>query len=96
MAMCLFKKKRSPIRELRESIKNETVDYSALFSNIGHREDVEMLYKELCSASHPDRFVGNVKKQAIAQDTFKEIQTNRDNYSALIKIKSKILKLNQL
>jgi hypothetical protein len=90
--MWFFKKKKK--KELTEQeilinrIKEEKLDMGGLFSNINNRAKVEMLYKELCKISHPDKFENDLEKKEIAKDLFAKIQNSRNDYNRLMELKA--------
>ena len=89
--MWFFRKKKK--KELTEQeilinrIKEEKLDMGGLFSNINNRTKVEMLYKELCKISHPDKFENDIEKKEIAKDLFAKIQNSRNEYNRLMELK---------
>lgn len=86
--MWFFKKKRETEQDiLIKRIKSEQIDMQDLFSNINNRSEVEILYKELCKLSHPDKFDKEPVKKEIAHELFAQIQKNRSNYNQLMELK---------
>ena len=77
--------KRKNKANLKDSFTTD-VDIDNLLSSFGHIEDMDTLYKSLCSRCHPDRFVGNEIMQQKATDLFQRIQNCRFNYNALKEI----------
>ncbi len=89
--MWLFKKhKKSEAEMLIEKIKNEKLDMPNLFANINGRVEIEMLYKELCSITHTDRYIDNPQKSAIAGELFRKVQANRADLNKLQELKKEI------
>lgn len=89
--MSVFKKKDNR-KEAIERIKKEDMDFSSMFTAINKRSEIEQLLKKLSRRCHPDIFVGNPEKMAIAEELFKRIMANSANYEELLKIQSIITK----
>ncbi len=87
--MGLFKKRNKDQQRLIDEIKKETINMKGLFGNIKKMEELQVLYKELCSEAHPDRFVDS-EKQEIAKQMFQKIQENKYNYEELVNIKQEM------
>ena len=87
--MSLFGKKRLR-KEAIDRIKREDLDFSSMFMAINNRTEIEQLYKSLSRRCHPDAFVGNPEKMAIAEKLFKRVMANSTNYEELVKIQSTI------
>lgn len=86
-----FKKHKTKLDLLAEQIKAEPPDMSEVLDSIKNANNIDALYKELCSLSHPDRFVDDVNQQAKAHTLFKEVQTNRYNYRNLLDLRKEII-----
>ena len=89
--MSLFKKK--PLqKDAIDKIKKEELDFSSMFVAINNRTEIEQLFKSLSRRCHPDRFVDEPKKWAIAEDLFKRIMANSTNLNEMKKIEKIITK----
>ena len=78
-----FSKKNSARKELMEKIKKEELDLSSVFSTINNRAEVDQLFKNLLRRCHPDRFVDNPEKNALAEALFKKVMANSTNLGIL-------------
>ena len=87
--MWFFKRNKDTQQEtLIKKIKEESLDMSGLFSSISNRDKLELLYKELCKLSHPDR---NPHKREIAQELFTKVQQSRNDFNSLMELKTIII-----
>lgn len=82
--------KRKEIERLKGKVLNEEMDLDALFMKIKSVNEANALFKELCIKTHPDRYVGNHQKHQRAECLFKEVQSNKLNYRALLEIEKKV------
>lgn len=92
----IFRKKTQEEKELEalsNKIKSEPLNMSALFSNLNKRGEIDALYSDLCRRAHPDRFVGNEEKMALADKLFKQAQDSKADYQKLLIIKEEVDKL---
>ncbi|MBO7604712.1 MAG: hypothetical protein J6S97_09910 [Bacteroidales bacterium] len=80
--MLFFRKNRTR-KELIEKIKKEELDLSSVFSAINNRAEVDQLFKNLLRRCHPDRFVDNPEKNALAEALFKKVMANSTNLGVL-------------
>lgn len=85
--MSLFQKK-SKQKEVIERIKREEIDFSSMFASINNRTEIEQLFKSLSRRCHPDVYVGNPEKMALAEELFKRVMANSTNYKELVQIDS--------
>ena len=69
-------------QKLRESIKSD-VDFQNIISSFHATE----IYNELKVKCHPDRFIGDVEKNATANRIFQEVTKNKMNYKRLQELK---------
>lgn len=79
----LFFRKNRIRKELIEKIKKEELDLSSVFSAINNRAEVDQLFKNLLRRCHPDRFVDNPEKNALAETLFKKVMANSTNLNEL-------------
>lgn len=79
----LFFRKNRIRKELIEKIKKEELDLSSVFSAINNRAEVDQLFKNLLRRCHPDRFVDNPEKNALAEALFKKVMANSTNIGVL-------------
>lgn len=86
-----FKKHKTEKDLLAERIKSEAPDMSGLMESIKNINNIDALYKELCSLSHPDRFANDEDLQTQAYTLFKEVQANRYNYGKLVSLRKEII-----
>ena len=70
-------------QKLRESIKSY-VDFQNIINNSFHATEI---YNELKVKCHPDRFIGDVEKNATANRIFQEVTKNKMNYKRLQELK---------
>ena len=70
-------------QKLRESIKSD-VDFQNI---INSSFDATEIYNELKVKCHPDRFIGDVEKNATANRIFQEVTKNKMNYKRLQELK---------
>jgi hypothetical protein len=92
----IFRKKTQDEKELEDlskKIKSEPLNMSQLFSNLNMRVEIDSLYTDLCRRSHPDRFVGDEKKMALADKLFKQVQESKADYKKLLELKDDVDKL---
>ena len=88
----LFGRKRRSRNELIEKIKKEELDFSSMFSAINNRAELDELFKSLCKRCHPDAYVDNPEKMAIAEELFKSVRANSTNIEELKRIEETVLK----
>ena len=67
----------------RESIKSD-VDFQNIINSSFHATEI---YNELKVKCHPDRFIGDVEKNATANRIFQEVTKNKMNYKRLQELK---------
>ncbi len=92
----IFRKKTQEEKELEalsNKIKSEPLNMSALFSNLNKLGEIDALYSDLCRCAHPDRFVGDNEKMALADKIFKQIQESKADYQKLLALKDEVDKL---
>ena len=89
--MSIFKKKDTR-EETIDRIKKEDMDFSSMFTAINNRTEIEQLFKSLSRRCHPDVYVGNPEKMALAEELFKSVMANSTNYKELVQIDSIITK----
>lgn len=92
----IFRKKTQEEKELEElsqKIKSEPLNMSTLFSNLNMRGEIGTLYSDLCRRVHPDRFVGDDEKIALADKLFKQVQESKVDYQKLLALKDEVDKL---
>ena len=89
--MSIFKKKDTR-KETIDRIKKEDMDFSSMFTAINNRTEIEQLFKSLSRRCHPDVYVGNPEKMALAEELFKRVMANSTNYKELVQIDSIITK----
>ena len=77
------KKTKTDRQKVRDSIKDD-VDFQNIINSSFHATE---LYNELKVKCHPDRFVGDDEKIAIANRIFQEISKNKMNYKRLLELK---------
>ena len=70
-------------QKLRESIKSD-VDFQNIINSSFHATEI---YNELKVKCHPDRFIGDVEKNATANRIFQEVNKNKMNYKRLQELK---------
>ena len=70
-------------QKLRESIKSD-VDFPNIINSSFHATEI---YNELKVKCHPDRFIGDVEKNATANRIFQEVTKNKMNYKRLQELK---------
>ena len=70
-------------QKLRESIKSD-VDLQNIINSSFHATEI---YNELKVKCHPDRFIGDVEKNATANRIFQEVTKNKMNYKRLQELK---------
>ena len=70
-------------QKLRESIKSD-VDFKNIINSSFHATEI---YNELKVKCHPDRFIGDVEKNATANRIFQEVTKNKMNYKRLQELK---------
>ena len=70
-------------QKLRESIKSH-VDFQNIINSSFHATEI---YNELKVKCHPDRFIGDVEKNATANRIFQEVTKNKMNYKRLQELK---------
>ena len=70
-------------QKLRESIKSD-VDFQNIINSSFHATEI---YTELKVKCHPDRFIGDVEKNATANRIFQEVTKNKMNYKRLQELK---------
>ena len=70
-------------QKLRASIKS-AVDYQNIINSSFHATEI---YNELKVKCHPDRFIGDVEKNATANRIFQEVTKNKMNYKRLQELK---------
>ena len=70
-------------QKLRESIKSD-VDFQNIINSSFHAKEI---YNELKVKCHPDRFIGDVEKNATANRIFQEVTKNKMNYKRLQELK---------
>ena len=70
-------------KKLRESIKSD-VDFQNIINSSFHATEI---YNELKVKCHPDRFIGDVEKNATANRIFQEVTKNKMNYKRLQELK---------
>ena len=70
-------------QKLRESIKRD-VDFQNIINSSFHATEI---YNELKVKCHPDRFIGDVEKNATANRIFQEVTKNKMNYKRLQELK---------
>ena len=70
-------------QKLRESIKSD-VDFQNIINRSFHTTEI---YNELKVKCHPDRFIGDVEKNATANRIFQEVTKNKMNYKRLQELK---------
>ena len=70
-------------QKLRESIKSD-VDFQNIINRSFHATEI---YNELKVKCHPDRFIGDVEKNATANRIFQEVTKNKMNYKRLQELK---------
>ena len=70
-------------QKLRESIKSD-VDFQNIINSSFHATEI---YNELKVKCHPDRFIGDVEKNATANRIFQEVTKNKMNYKRLQELK---------
>ena len=70
-------------QKLRESIKSD-VDFQNIINSLFHATEI---YNELKVKCHPDRFIGDVEKNATANRIFQEVTKNKMNYKRLQELK---------
>ncbi len=87
--MGLFKRRNKDQKRLIDEIKKESISMEGLLGNIQKMDELQVLYKELCSEAHPDRFMDS-EKQEIAKQMFQKIQANKYNYEELVSIKQEM------
>ena len=85
--MSIFKKKDTR-KETIDRIKKEDMDFSSMFTAINNRTEIEQLFKSLSRRCHPDVYVGNPEKMALAEELFKRVMANSTNYKELVQIDS--------
>ena len=66
-------------QKLRESIKSDG-DFQNIINSSFHATEI---YNELKVKCHPDRFIGDVEKNATANRIFQEVTKNKMNYKRL-------------
>ena len=76
-------KTKTDRQKVRDSIKDD-VDFQNIINSSFHATE---LYNELKVKCHPDRFVGDDEKIAIANRIFQEISKNKMNYKRLLELK---------
>lgn len=76
-------KTKTDKQKVRDSIKGD-VDFQNIINSSFHATE---LYNELKVKCHPDRFVGDDEKMAIANKIFQEISKNKMNYKRLLELK---------
>lgn len=73
---------------VKQRLKNETACENIDFDNIINSSfNAPKLYDELKVKCHPDRFVSNKEKYAIANSIFQEITKNKSNVKKLEELK---------
>ena len=82
----LFWRKSSKSNIPLDKINKETINFNELFSSINNRSQVLELYKFLCHACHPDKYINDPNKAQIAEDLFKKVQNCKTDLSELLKI----------
>ena len=70
-------------QKLRESIKSD-VDFQNIINSSFHATEICNELKVKC---HPDRFIGDVEKNATANRIFQEVTKNKMNYKRLQELK---------
>lgn len=89
--MGIFLGKKSPESNIPlDRIKKETINFNGLFSSINNRSQVLELYKFLCQACHPDKYVNDPSKAQLAEDLFKKVQNCKTDFSELLKIQDEV------
>ena len=78
-----FRTTRVEKQKLRESIKSD-VDFQNIINSSFHATEI---YNELKVKCHPDRFIGDVEKNATANRIFQEVTKNKMNYKRLQELK---------
>ena len=85
--LLLFAYRRGTTRvekqKLWESIKSD-VDFQNIINSSFHATEI---YNELKVKCHPDRFIGDVEKNATANRIFQEVTKNKMNYKRLQELK---------
>ena len=69
------------IKDLQDS------DFDVAFTGFEPPE-IEQLFKSLSRRCHPDVYVGNPEKMALAEELFKRVMANSTNYKELVQIDS--------
>ena len=87
--MSLFRKK-SIQKGAIERIKKEEIDFSSMFAAINNRAEIEQLFKSLSRRCHPDVYVSNPDKMALAEELFKKVMANSTNYEELVELEKTI------
>lgn len=87
-----FFKKNCARKELIDKIKKEDLDLSSVFSAINDRTELDQLYKSLTRRCHPDGFIGDTNKVALAEELFKQVMANSTNLEELKKLDGRIIK----
>ena len=59
------------------------------------RGEIGTLYSDLCRRVHPDRFVGDDEKIALADKLFKQVQESKADYQKLLALKDEVDKLRE-
>ena len=70
-------------QKLRESIKSD-VDFQNIINSSFHATEI---YNELKVKCHPDRFIGDVEKNATANRIFQEVTKKKMKYKRLQELK---------
>ena len=70
-------------QKLRGRIKSD-VDFQNIINSSFHATEI---YNELKVKCHPDRFIGDVEKNATANRIFQEVTKNKMNYKRLQELK---------
>jgi hypothetical protein len=65
--------------------RNHRHDFSDVFRGVSG--DARVLYRELITRCHPDRFIGDPEKIEISTNLSGEITRNRHNFSRLLELK---------
>lgn len=77
---------------LNKEMLSENINLDRLFSSLGNRSDIAVLYKELSIKAHPDNFCGDSEKIKSAELIFKEIQKSKTDLNRLKELEEIVLK----
>lgn len=82
----MFWFKKNKRKETLKEALNEPLDLGDVFSTINDRSRLSSTYQSICRIAHPDRYIGDSQKMAIAEQLFKDAQTHKTDLYKLTEI----------